>query len=93
MTKSKKIKKNIGISPERLAELRRVTLIASTGNVFTSKTMTYPEHEAMESRLRETYQEVTSENLEALTKELISISGTAETTVQNRRKRDNNTKY
>lgn len=30
-TKSKH-KKNIGISPERLAELRRATLIASTGS-------------------------------------------------------------
>ena len=30
MTKPKSIKKNIGISPERLAELRRATLIAST---------------------------------------------------------------
>ena len=28
---SKNIKKNLGISPERLAELRRTTLIASTG--------------------------------------------------------------
>ena len=26
MTKAKQIKKNLGISPERLAELRRVTL-------------------------------------------------------------------
>lgn len=32
MTKSKRTKKNIGISPERLAELRRATLIASTGS-------------------------------------------------------------
>jgi hypothetical protein len=31
MTKPKRIKKNIGILPERLAELRRATLIASTG--------------------------------------------------------------
>lgn len=31
MTKPKTLKKNIGISPERLAELRRATLIASTG--------------------------------------------------------------
>jgi len=31
MTKSKDTKKNIGISPERLAELRRATVIASTG--------------------------------------------------------------
>jgi len=31
MTKSKQIKKNIGISSERLAELRRTTLIASAG--------------------------------------------------------------
>lgn len=31
MTKPKRIKKNIGISPERLAELHRATLIASTG--------------------------------------------------------------
>lgn len=31
MTKAKTIKKNIGISPERLAELRRATLIASAG--------------------------------------------------------------
>lgn len=31
MTKPKTNKKNIGISPERLAELRRATLIASTG--------------------------------------------------------------
>ena len=31
MAKQKQIKKNIGISPERLAELRRATLIASTG--------------------------------------------------------------
>lgn len=31
MTKPKRIKKNRGISPERLAELRRATLIASTG--------------------------------------------------------------
>jgi hypothetical protein len=31
MKKSKSIKKNSGISPERLAELRRATLIASTG--------------------------------------------------------------
>jgi hypothetical protein len=31
MTKSKRTKKNHGISPERLAELRRATLIASTG--------------------------------------------------------------
>jgi len=32
MTKPKHPKKNIGISPERLAELRRATLIASTGS-------------------------------------------------------------
>ena len=32
MTNSKSIKKNMGISPERLAELRRATLIASTGS-------------------------------------------------------------
>ena len=31
MTKPEQIKKNFGISPERLAELRRATLIASTG--------------------------------------------------------------
>ena len=31
MTKSKRTKKNFGISPERLAELRRATLIASAG--------------------------------------------------------------
>ena len=31
MTKLKKIKKNIGIPPERLAEFRRATLIASAG--------------------------------------------------------------
>lgn len=31
MTKSKQIKKNFSISPERLAELRRATLIASAG--------------------------------------------------------------
>ena len=31
MTKPKRIKKNIGISPERLAEFRRATLIASAG--------------------------------------------------------------
>ena len=31
MTKSKIFKKNIGISPERLAELRRATLISSAG--------------------------------------------------------------
>ena len=31
MTKPKLIKKNTGISPQRLTELRRVTLIASTG--------------------------------------------------------------
>ena len=31
MTKHKYTKKNIGISPERLAELRRATLIASAG--------------------------------------------------------------
>ena len=30
MKKSEHAKKNIGISPERLAELRRATLIAST---------------------------------------------------------------
>jgi hypothetical protein len=32
MTKSKNTKKNIGISPERLAQLRRKTLIESTGS-------------------------------------------------------------
>ena len=32
MIKQKRVKKNIGISPERLAELRRATLIASTGS-------------------------------------------------------------
>lgn len=31
MTQPKHTKKNLGISPERLAELRRATLIASTG--------------------------------------------------------------
>ncbi len=31
MTKSKHMKKQIGTSPERLAELHRATLIASTG--------------------------------------------------------------
>ncbi len=31
MTKLKDINKNLGISPERLAELRRATLIASAG--------------------------------------------------------------
>ena len=31
MKKSKQIKNNMGISPERLAELRRATLITSTG--------------------------------------------------------------
>ncbi len=31
MAKSKRIKKNIGVSPERLAELRHATLMASTG--------------------------------------------------------------
>jgi hypothetical protein len=31
MKNTKRIKKNIGISPEQLVELRRVTLIASTG--------------------------------------------------------------
>ena len=31
MTKPKNTKKNIGISQERLVELRRATLIASTG--------------------------------------------------------------
>lgn len=31
MTKSKQIKENIGISPERLSDLHRATLIASTG--------------------------------------------------------------
>ena len=30
MTKPKNLEKNIGISPERLAELKRATLIAST---------------------------------------------------------------
>ncbi len=32
MTKPKHAKKNIGISPERLVELRRATLIVSTGS-------------------------------------------------------------
>ena len=32
MTRSKQIKKYIGISQERLAELRRATLIASAGS-------------------------------------------------------------
>lgn len=32
MAKTKQAKKQIGISPERLAELRRATLIASTGS-------------------------------------------------------------
>lgn len=32
MTKLKQIKKQIGISPDRLAELRRATLIASAGS-------------------------------------------------------------
>ena len=32
MAKSKLTKKNFGISPERLAELRRANLIASTGS-------------------------------------------------------------
>ena len=32
MTNPKQIKKNLGISPERLAELRRATLIASAGS-------------------------------------------------------------
>lgn len=32
MTKSKNIKKQISISPKRLAEFRRATLIASTGS-------------------------------------------------------------
>jgi len=32
MTKAKITKRNTGISPERLAELRRATLIASTGS-------------------------------------------------------------
>jgi len=31
MTKTKYTKKHLGISPERLAELRRATLIASAG--------------------------------------------------------------
>jgi len=31
MKNSKQAKKNLGISPERLAELRRATLIASAG--------------------------------------------------------------
>lgn len=31
MKKPKTIKKNAGISPQRLAELRRATLVASTG--------------------------------------------------------------
>ena len=31
MAKSKSTKKNLDISPERLAELRRATLVASTG--------------------------------------------------------------
>jgi len=32
MTKPKHTKKNAGISPERLAELRRATIIASAGS-------------------------------------------------------------
>ena len=32
MTKLKHIKKNLGILPERLAKLRRATLISSTGS-------------------------------------------------------------
>lgn len=32
MTKFKQIKKSVGISPERLAELRRKTLVESTGS-------------------------------------------------------------
>ena len=32
MAKAKTIKNNLGISPERLAELRRATFIASTGS-------------------------------------------------------------
>jgi len=32
MTKTKQIKKQSGISPERLAELRHATFIASTGS-------------------------------------------------------------
>ena len=32
MTKQKYMKKNLGISPQRLAELQRATLIASTGS-------------------------------------------------------------
>ena len=32
MTKLKQTKKNIGISPDRLVELRRATLIASAGS-------------------------------------------------------------
>lgn len=32
MTKLKQIKNNLGISPERLVELRRATLIASAGS-------------------------------------------------------------
>ena len=32
MTKQKRAKKNIGISPERLAELRHATLMASAGS-------------------------------------------------------------
>ena len=32
MAKSKQIKKNLSISPERLAELRRATFIASAGS-------------------------------------------------------------
>ena len=32
MTKPKTSKKNLGISPERLAELRRATLISSAGS-------------------------------------------------------------
>lgn len=32
MTKSKSIKNHVDISPERLAELRRATLIASAGS-------------------------------------------------------------
>ena len=32
MAKSKNIRKNTGISPERLTELRRATLVASAGS-------------------------------------------------------------
>lgn len=45
-------------------------------NIFTSRSMTYPEHEAMEGHFRKTYSEVTSKNLEPLVEELISASMT-----------------